>query len=299
MSESAPPEARSRHGELTTSAGLRPSSATESQLAPTIRGFVYAVGRLSPHFPSIAAEKEYLLLAGTNDGAVRTDQLGSVLTKPENRYLARHICWVFVADGIEAFLVMPRDDAECVRLLEAVQSRDSDELVHVVVGQFYEATVDQSDCTASGLAYVRAEHVLAFTMRQFSSALTDITLEIDSERAQPVDVQQSDDSDLIHQAFNRLTMRADNRGVRDEHRALNFLALRYPPLYELVLKQHGSGAALQGIDARATFSGNRRVVRVGLAFRKDSTGSTVRFRCLVDVAEVFPFLVAGFRPADD
>src|SRR5262245_34558231 len=58
-------------------------------------GFAYGVGRLSSRFPSLGAEREYAQLAGGDpDAIVRTADLKETLSKEQNRYLARQMCWV-------------------------------------------------------------------------------------------------------------------------------------------------------------------------------------------------------------
>src|SRR4051812_6148590 len=63
-------------------------------------GAVYAVGRIEPRFPSIAVEKEFAQLVGRADPTKRAgyDLMRDILTDPDNRYLARRVCWVFTAN---------------------------------------------------------------------------------------------------------------------------------------------------------------------------------------------------------
>jgi hypothetical protein len=250
-------------------------------------GAVYAVGQLAPQFPSLGVEKEFAqLIGGISPGSVETAMLREVLSDPDNRFLGRHLCWVFNTQQVDAFVVLPRDEADVIRLTESLPAGDSgeEEVVHVVVGRPARAGVIDSPCAASGLPAVVADQLLAFTLREFAAALPDAGTE------------QAPSADVVRQVFHRLTRRADNRGISDEHRALNYLALRYPPIYHAVAQASAGGKVLAGINARHSHSQARRVVSVGLTFRHRRTEITERYYCLVDVTEVFPFLVSPLMP---
>src|SRR5438067_9125983 len=85
-------------------------------------GYVYAVGRLTTRFPTLGVEKEFIQLidAAPTTALVEVDQLRAVLSEPDNRYLGRHLCWVFVTQHVDAFIVVPRDADEIARLVESL-----------------------------------------------------------------------------------------------------------------------------------------------------------------------------------
>jgi PatG Domain len=61
------------------------------------------------------------LTAGRAETAGQTDQQAfhNVLSKPESRYLARQLCWVLMIQGLETYIVQPRDPKDFDRLVEA------------------------------------------------------------------------------------------------------------------------------------------------------------------------------------
>ena len=63
--------------------------------------FVYAIGRVEARFPNLAAEKEFAQATGRTDTAGKTDQqtFHTVLSKRENRYRLRQLCWVLTSKG--------------------------------------------------------------------------------------------------------------------------------------------------------------------------------------------------------
>lgn len=109
-------------------AGHRPVPATPS--------FVYALGQIEPRFPSLAVEKEFVQGTGRADAAGLTDReaLHAVLSDRANRYLARQLCWVFEIEGLETYLLAPRDPADLELLVEAVRPRPNPTDIDVVIG---------------------------------------------------------------------------------------------------------------------------------------------------------------------
>ena len=57
-----------------------------------------------------------------------------MLSKPESRYLARQLCWVLTIQGLETYLVQPRDPRDFDRLVEAIRPRPSPLDIDVVIG---------------------------------------------------------------------------------------------------------------------------------------------------------------------
>lgn len=261
---------------------------------------VYAVGQLSPQIPSIGVEKEFAqLTAGAHQGdRLEVGLLQQVLANPDNAYLARHLCWVFASSGVDTFTVRPRDDAEIARLVEMLSPEAPDDLVHVVVGSTTSSDAD-SPCAASGLPAVRAEQVLAFTPTEFAVAMPEEEGAGGSDAPASSSAGSAEFQTVVRGVFTRLTRGAGNRGFADEHRARNYVALRYPPIYHAVRQAQRDGKVLVGIDAQHSHAADRRLISVRLTLRHPRTDITERYQCLADVTEVFPFLVTGLQPVYD
>jgi hypothetical protein len=68
----------------------------------------------------------------------------------------------------------------------------------------------------------------------------------------------------------------DNARAIDQHRALNYLALRYPGTYNTVADCHTWDFALTGVDARpSALSSTRKVVEVILSITNRKTTSPI------------------------
>jgi hypothetical protein len=182
---------------------------------------------------------------------------------------------VLTALDAEVFTVAPRDDGDVVRLAEMLSPELPEDVLHIVVGRSAPGQTD-TPCAVAGLPVIVADQLLAFTLDEFAAALP---------------VPDGADAGAIREVFLRLTRRSDNRGTSDEHRALNYLAVRYPDFYRVVLDAHERGLVTAAIDARAVPWAQRRVVAVRLAFRNRSEIAE-RYQCSVDVSEVFPFIVS-------
>src|ERR671912_247016 len=83
-----------------------PSTA---EMAPP--AFIYAVGRIEPRFPSLAAEKELAQATGRTETAGLSDRqaLQAVLAERRKRYLVRSLCWGLTIEGLDTYILTPRD----------------------------------------------------------------------------------------------------------------------------------------------------------------------------------------------
>ena len=113
--------------------------AGASGLSPNgsaMASYVYAIGRVEARFPKLAAEKEFAQATGRTETAGKTDQqtFHAVLSKRENRYLARQLCWVLTIQGLETYLLVPRDPADIDLLVEAIRPVPSPNDIDVVIG---------------------------------------------------------------------------------------------------------------------------------------------------------------------
>jgi cyclic patellamide precursor peptide PatG len=76
--------------------------------------YIYALGRIEVRFPRLSVEKEFAQVTGRAETVGKTDQqvFHVVLSKPENRYLARQMCWVLTIQGLETYILQPRDPVD-------------------------------------------------------------------------------------------------------------------------------------------------------------------------------------------
>ena len=92
----------------------------------------------------------------------------------------------------------------------------------------------------------------------------------------------------------------DNAGATDEHRALNYLAVRYPTIYGKAAEQFARDFSLTGVEVRPSpLSGTRKILEVISSYTSHTTDFTEAFFVRVDVTDEFPFLVSKLAPSYD
>lgn len=105
---------------------------------------------------------------------------------------------------------------------------------------------------------------------------------------------------MAEEVFNRVMQIGDNAGATDEHRALNYLAVRYPALYAAVADAQARNASLSAVEVReSALSGTRRIIEVVFSFTNRATDVIEKYFTRVDVTEEFPFLVTRLSPYFD
>jgi hypothetical protein len=284
-----------------SSPGQLPSAAAAA--------WVYAIGRIVPQFPDLGVEKEFAQLgagAPAAGGTLETNRLIDALKKEGAEYLARQLCWVFHNGEAESFILVCRDDAQAQRLVDALpRAEQADQTIQVVIGSMgyppasmaYPST---DACAGAALPAVVIDQHLTFPMSHFIDSLV-AAEQGGVERDGKGKGGKADDGfrAVAQDLFSRLTRRSDNRGLTDEHRAVNYLALRYPPLYRLVAEAQRDDKALLEVQVRRGPSGSRRLVAVRPIFRSRRTEVVERYQCLVDVTDRFPFLAAPLTSVYD
>jgi hypothetical protein len=100
--------------------------------------------------------------------------------------------------------------------------------------------------------------------------------------------------------FLRIMQMTDNAGALDEHRVLNYLAVRYPAIYARTAEAHTANASLNAVDVRLSpLSGVRKVMDAIFSFTDRSTDVVEKVSVRVDVTEEYPFLVNKLSPYYD
>ena len=91
----------------------------------------------------------------------------------------------------------------------------------------------------------------------------------------------------------RIMQMADNAGATDEHRALNYCAVRYPAIYAKAAEEFAQNSSLTAVEVRPSpLSGTRKIVEVIFSYTNRQTDVTEKFFVRVDVTEEFLFLQA-------
>jgi len=252
--------------------------------------YVYAIGRIEARFRTLAAEKEFAQATGRTDTAGKTDQqtFHAVLSQRENRYLARQLCWVMTVQGMETYLLQPRDPMDFDLLVEAIRPVPEPDDIDVVVGLL--GPIAPPDyCNGLMVPILVFDQVYSFGRNELIKAIP-----------RPENAADEQFGPAAEELFDRIMQLTDNAGATDEHRALNYLVMRYPAIYAKVDEQFERDASLTGVEARpSSLSCTRQIVDVILSCTNRNTDFTEKFVVRCDVTEEFPFLVTKLSPYFD
>jgi hypothetical protein len=252
--------------------------------------FVYALGRVEARFPSMSVEKEFAQAIGRAETAGQTDQQAffTALSKRENRYLARQLCFVMTIQGLETYLLQPRDPSDYDRLVEAIRPQPSPMDVDVVVGM--RGRIAPSDlCNGLTLPIVAFDQIYSFDRESLIKAIP-----------KPDKLTPKQFAPAAEELFSRIMQMTDNAGATDEHRALNYLAMRYPAVYTIAADRFAKDYTLTGVESRPSpLSSTRTIVEVIFSYTNRNTDFIEKFWVRVDVSEEFPFLVTKLAPYFD
>jgi hypothetical protein len=278
-----PSEVRRGAGVLAQSAGGKCRCGGGGDAAPegaamVTASYVYALGRIEPRFPSLAVEKEFAQATGRAGTAGMTDRgaLHLVLKERCNRYLARQLCWVFTIEGLETYLLAPRDASDVHLLIEAVRPAPRETDVDVVIGQLG-PIAPPTMCNGLMVPIVLFDQIYSFDVDSLIKAIPP-----------PKTGESHDFETAAEEMFHRIMQMADNAGATDEHRALNYLAVRYPAIYTSTADAFHRNESLSAVEVRPSpLSGVRRVVDVVFSFTNRTTDVTQKSFVRVDVTEEF------------
>ena len=102
------------------------------------------------------------------------------------------------------------------------------------------------------------------------------------------------------EVLDRILQMTDNAGATDDHRALHYLAMRYPGVYAKAAEEFPRNFSLTGVDVLPSpLSGTRNIVDVIFSYTNRNTDFTEKFFVRRDMTEEFPFLVTKMSPYYD
>jgi len=257
---------------------------------PMQRTFVYAIGRIRPVFRSLAIEKEYAQVLGQNKTTGLTDfeTMKNILIKKENRYLVRNICWVLNIEGIDAYVLHPLDTNELDNFVNAFHPSAEPYDINVIIG--YKGHMSNpSLCGGLSLPIAIVTNMYSFDVTSLIKSLP-----------KPANMDEKKFRQAANEVFYRIIQLADNFGSTDEHRALNYLAVRYSAIYSKTAEMFLNENSLSGVEVLpSSLSLSRKIVEVVFTYVERKTDVSSKFFVRVDVTEEFPFLVTKLSPYYD
>jgi hypothetical protein len=289
------PESRSSSTLITPQAGCASCGGQEAVAGSGPNGtattsYIYAIGRIEARFPNLASEKEFAQATGRTDTAGKTDQhtLHAVLSKRENRYLIRQLCWVLSIQGLETYLLVLRDPSDVDLLVEAIRPAPSPSDLDVVIG-IRGPIAPPTMCNGLMVPIVVFDQIYSFDRVTLIKAIP-----------KPEKISAAQFAPAAEELFHRIMQLTDNAGATDDHRALNYLALRYPAIYARAAEAFAQDFSLTAVEVRpSALSSTRKIVDVIFAYTNRNTDFTEKSCVRVDVTEEFPFLATRLSPYYD
>ncbi len=279
--------AASTSGQRTPTAGGCPTcSGASPARAAGSSGYIFAVGRIEPRFPLLSVEKEFAQAAGRSETSGLTDRqvLHKVLSESRNRYLVRQLCWVMTISGLETYLVVPRVPSDLELLVESLRPASDSGALDAVIGT-KGPTAPPDMCNGLSVPIVIFDQLYSFDRESLLESIPRPPKAAHEFAAASAEV------------LDRILGLTDNAGAADEHRALNYLALRDPGIYALAADGFARDLALTGIETRPwRLSVARRIVEVILTFTHRKNDFVERYFARVDVNDEFPFLMTKMAP---
>jgi len=273
--------------------------------------YIYTVGRPQASFPSLSVEKEFFQAIPVADvgssgkefdisDEVSLKQLNldenlqanlyGVLSRPENFYIAREMCWHLVnTEGNESYTIIPTSNKRLNDLVTAIKPADNNQPgQYIAIGHFKSGVVN-SDCLDGGARVIMLDHLLPVSSAGIVAAVTKLDSSINNGNLQPM--------------VDEILSLNGNEGITEHDRALNYVLYNNYVIYQKAYQHmydtnskgpNPSGYQLVNVRSQWVGSSNRKVVRVIFEFAGIDSGATQSWYSTVDVTGEFPFLLTDY-----
>ena len=252
--------------------------------------YIYAIGKVVHRFPNRSLEMELVQTtryrpAEETRGQSREEVVYRALTDKDNRYIARQICYVFSIEGLETYILVPSDPLDIDRLAGALRPAPGGGDIDVIVGRRGPIASPEM-CNGLMVPIVMVDQIYSFDRDTLMKAIP---------RRKGVREDQFKTSS--ENLFNRIIQMADNAGATDEHRALNYVAVRYDEIYSRTQSMQDENFTLAAIEVRPSrLSNTRKVLDVIFSYENLAANrATQKWFVRVDVTEEWPFLVSPMQ----
>ena len=244
---------------------------------------IYAIGRIEARFSTPAAEKEFAQAVGRSETTSQTNQKAfhTALTKRENRYLVRKLCWVLKIQGIDTYILVPRDPSDLELLVDAIRPAPSPMDMDVVIGHLGQIAPPET-CNGLMVPIVTFDQIYSFDWKTLIKSVP-----------KPENVKAEQFEAVAEEVLQTILDNIDNAGASDEDRARNYLIMRYGQIYAKCVEYSNNDFGLSAVDAHPShLSGTRNIIDVVFSFTHRKTDVVEKQFVRVDVTEEYPFLVS-------
>ncbi|KJU82909.1 hypothetical protein MBAV_004902 [Candidatus Magnetobacterium bavaricum] len=244
---------------------------------------VYALGSIDVRFPDLGIEREFYYLASRMKADISTEEDVKYHVLRANPHLSREVCWVMQIEGTDTYILTPSGPSSLDDLIEGLYNDGNKEkYCNVVIGSKGPIAPAQA-CNGLTVPIVTVDCVYYFDLPSFVKGIPP---------RQEAANQGDFDRLALDMIRDKVMQMVDNTGEMDEHRALNYLVVRYDGLYRLLYdKSHES--LLQEISvAPSRLSPVRKMLNVIFTFTHKKAGYKEKYYVRVDVSDKYPFLAS-------
>ncbi|MCJ8292038.1 MAG: hypothetical protein HRT58_19330 [Crocinitomicaceae bacterium] len=293
----------SAHSFVWQSARMESDTIHPGTISP-MHELIYVNGYIRTEFTSIGLEKEFercvlfqqgegrqyfsdgdaTLLKATKHRGKLNEELYSILSKPQNAYIAREITWVLVSEyGNDLYTLKP-SESQLLILIEALKSNDDkNKLSVMVVGRaVYGNGNDLAELSISKVVEVSSSSI------------------VEALRAKNPSMNKDKLESVVQEIFSLCV----NNGDTEKDRALNYILHNNLEIYERsyeikydtrISKGSQPGGDLSAVQVIPEMSGKRILAKINFDYDSNNGSPGQSWFSVVDVSDEFPFLLAGFK----
>jgi hypothetical protein len=256
----------------------------ESCRAKSNARWVYTLGTIEPQPPNRSVRNELAQAIGRGDAKGLTDHQAfhAALSKPENRYLLRQLCWVFSVEHVESYILVPRD-GDYMQLLEAIRPNPSKHDLDLALGILGPLAPPEA-CNGLRVPMLAFDQLYSFNRPSLLGSIP-----------RPEKTSAKEFAPMAEEVLDRILQMTGNSGATDGDRACNYLAVRCPEIYQTAAEQFAKNASLTSVDVYPSPIGGGRVV-VEFAYTNRTTELVEKFCVRVNVEGEFPYLEKKLSP---
>lgn len=259
------------------------------QSTTTTPSYIFAIGKVNFRFPNKSIEMELLQAIGQKPrgptkGLNKHEVDHAILIDSNYRYITRQLCWVLHIENLETYLLVVQDPLDIDRLAQALRPNPDFGDIDVIIGRRGPIASPQM-CNGLMLPIVIVDQIYSFDKNELLRSIP---------RKEGMDEGQF--KNTSSEIFTHIIQIADNAGATDEHRALNYLAVRYDEIYNRTQLMQDDDYSFTGVEVRQSrLSGSRKVVDVIFNYENRNNRAIQKWFVRVDVTEEFPFLVSPMQ----
>ncbi|MGA5899028.1 hypothetical protein [Streptomyces venetus] len=250
--------------------------------------YVFAIGQIRARFRDPGVEKEFAQVVGATDtqGLTADEVLREVLTRPENRYLARQMQYVLAIQGVDTYDVVPRYSEDYDKLVEALRPAPTPLDLDVVVG-VRDPHAAADSCAGLALPVLEFHQLYSFSRPSLFDAIE-----------KPDGMSAERFRATADEVLTKILQITENAGATPEDRAANFVACRYEAVYLKTLEAFADDYALTSIEVRpAAVGGDQGVMNFTVTYTSRTTDLTEKYSVLVSTRYMNPYLLTHLGPS--